>query len=146
VNELTDAEKGYIAGIIDGEGCISISHHLRGHSSPQIKVKMTNHNCLLWCYQKTSLGRFYPYKLGPAYKFNKQPYVWIVTKLDEILSLLKLIEPYLIVKKKQAALMVEFVSMKRELSTSRKKHLDKLFRHEESLKFHSQMKVLNGSE
>jgi hypothetical protein len=49
LDELTEWEKGYIAGIIDGEGSISIEKMSRGLLLPRIKIVNTNRSILEFC-------------------------------------------------------------------------------------------------
>src|SRR6266508_6918520 len=98
LSDMTEAEKGYLAGIIDGEGHLGIwLSASRGVSYPRCAVGMTNFDCLSWCFQKTQLGTFRPRKLAHADRFKKQQYMWRLQNHDEILKLLMFIEPYLIV-------------------------------------------------
>jgi len=95
--KLTEAEKGYIAGIIDGEGYIQ---KLPGcKCSWRLYVNNTNKEVIQWLYQKI------PYShLGvssPKRANHKKCYYWSLTKSLATWFLLRQIFPYLIIKKRK---------------------------------------------
>jgi hypothetical protein len=108
---MTMITKQYFAGFVDGEGNISIYRHKdnrtkRGYTlHPFFKVSGTN-NKLLGILSKEFGGKV---KLSVKPRGNaKSVYVLEYQELNQIINVLSMILPYLILKKEQAELMVEF--------------------------------------
>ena len=108
---LADWQKGYIAGMIDGEGCV---HYYKSKAPTSkigytfvAKVTITNsHFETLFCIQQMSgLGKIYQ---RTKQRGNRK----IAYNLDfsprEAKVLLETVYPYLVTKKQQAKLMIEF--------------------------------------
>ncbi len=99
----------YLAGLIDGEGCIFIARNLRkGRKnyaySMQIKIAMTNEKAVSYIH-KTFGGSFYYKK--PTKKEHLKQSVWLVCG-QEALAILKAIKDYLIGKVEQCKLGITF--------------------------------------
>lgn len=104
VEELKDWQLAYIAGIIDGEGAVYLTSkgsYLQG----RVSVAVTNIECINVLYNTTKMGRLYQEKR----QGRKVLYKWTVFKRLEIYLLLKSIYSYLVIKKKQADIMLEFI-------------------------------------
>ena len=110
MRKFTEVEKAYLAGIIDGEGCLSVSKEKSPKGEYKIlykahlKITNTNQKLIQWlekiigkCYIKTDKG-------DPKWKLR---FSWIMTDRDKMFPLLKEILPYLILKKKQAKLILK---------------------------------------
>lgn len=99
---MTNEEKAYMAGIIDGEGSISVNQQTqKGHKYNYLRVEVANSNPVLAPYMKriTGYGSIYIMKhLNPEWKDRIN---WAVFGFNAG-NLLSDILPYLIVKKKQA--------------------------------------------
>ena len=107
IEKLEKWQLGYIAGIIDGEGCISLSKHTNRETYvPAVKVAMTNEVCIHFLHNMTEIGNF---NVDIRPKPYKPEYKWRVGSRLDIYILLRTIYPYLVVKKKQASVMLEFV-------------------------------------
>lgn len=116
----------YVAGIIDGEGCINF-HFIREKSLYcRLTVEMTNKKLIELLHSQFG-GIFYNRIRGTK---NKRTYLWRVYGNDAIKILLK-VYPYLVVKEPQAKLIMQFYS----LDINDDKEINEYFR--------SQMKVLN---
>ena len=110
---LSDTEAAYIAGIIDGEGSLSISkkENLRGHNpSYGLHFTVTNTNKLLldWLRQKLRAGQI---TKKPRSNTNWKLCYQLVFATSEIQTILEVVTPYLIVRKHQAQLVLEFLSL-----------------------------------
>ena len=94
----------YLAGIIDGEGCFSISRRSDRHYSPLISVGMVEQT-VINKLKETYGGNVYKEegKYRPIYK-------WQVRNFDSIIVILDKLKPYLTVKCKSAELLREFIS------------------------------------
>lgn len=102
---------GYTAGIIDGEGCITISFQKysvkRNRSRHRLTVDVANTNrVLLEWLQKNWGGHIYESK--PQKIIHKIGYHWKLQGINTI-ELLRAVLPYLILKKEQALLALAFL-------------------------------------
>ena len=90
----------YIAGIIDGEGSISlIKFHHNQHPSPLISISSSDLELLEWICIKTGYGRITKKKnYKPA--VHKDSYTLNI-RYNQALELLKYISPYLVIKRKK---------------------------------------------
>ena len=106
--KLSEAELGYIAGIIDGEGCIGIHKHSdnRGRSRLHylyVIVSNNNPDCV----------KFFQKRFGGWITARQQQKNWNVNykwglRSERARNLLETIEPYLLLKRAQAKLGIEF--------------------------------------
>lgn len=87
-NYLTMAERGYIAGIIDGEGCIT--------NNNVIHITNTDLEMLLWIKSKIKYGYISARKKEKQH--YKQCYDYQLSKCITK-ALLKVLKPHLIIKK-----------------------------------------------
>lgn len=97
--ELTDFDKGYIAGIIDGEGsiCLSKSHANDKFRYPDITVSSTTYEILE--YLKNKVGGVICLKKKYA-DHHKNAWIWHI-KTNLTLELLNEIQDYLLVPEKK---------------------------------------------
>lgn len=106
---LTDIQIGYIAGLLDGEGCIRIrSNGKNGNGVVSVHIASTDLNVLQNLQQLTSLGFIYQsrkkkYKASVA----RALYSWEFSPKDAF-TLLMLVKEHLIIKKDQAELAIKF--------------------------------------
>ena len=102
---LTETEKSYIAGIIDGEGTITLSKRRKNEMpSPVISVSSTDLEVLHWL--RTRLGGIICTK--KKYKTtHKQSYTWYIKLAGKCLNLLNDIELFLIIKRPHALLLLK---------------------------------------
>lgn len=112
---LSEGDKSYLAGLIDGEGCIFIAkHNPKGHASPvynlQLIVSMTDEPVVRRCKQMTGVG-FITITDRPQGNPNYRVYYrWTVNKKDAY-SLLTQIKDLFTVKRGQAETAIEFVRL-----------------------------------
>ena len=108
---ITDVEAAYIAGILDGEGCIAIHKKAvrKQHHNPTFLVHMditnTSRDLLGWVRLTTGLGKILD---KPRTKGWKACYKLFFIA-DEIKPLLERVLPYMLVRRKQAELVLEFI-------------------------------------
>ena len=119
VNSLIEIDYAYLAGIIDGEGTISITKgvtHRRGRDyvafAPTVTV--SNTNLLLHKSLQTRFGGNLV-SASRSSKHRKQAYI-LFFRRAEMLALLPKIIPYLTAKRTKAELLLEYM-------TSRKRHV-----------------------
>lgn len=118
VKTLTATQAAYIAGMIDGEGCISISRKKdlsmkRGVAYRLVVIiASTNTEVLPWIAEVTGVGHVK--KIVNRWQLtHKDAYNWHVWSVKAA-ELLKQTLPYMIIKKQQALLGIEFIESKRD--------------------------------
>jgi hypothetical protein len=104
---LTEAEKGYIAGIVDGEGNVGVLHaHGPQWISARVQITNTDERLIKWLQEK--LG-------GVARVIHRQTskhktvYALMIEDMRDVKYFLNTIKSYLIVKKEQAEILLKFV-------------------------------------
>lgn len=118
-DQLSEADRGYIAGIIDGEGCIHIDKANDGRGRPhpsyalRVRVAMTDMEVPLFLYEIFGGGFSIFLRDGCKASYN-----WKATNSRNN-NLLRLILPYLKVKKKQAELGLKFIATLRPRGRSK---------------------------
>jgi hypothetical protein len=142
--DLSEYEKGYIAGFLDGEGSISISKHSTIYFRLCINLTNSNLNGLKWV--KKTLDNFLSKtemildKREKQERHNLQVHHIQIRRPTDCIFFLKNIEPYLKIKNKQAKLGVKF--SEKVLNREDFKYSDKFIKELE--KFYFKMKELNG--
>lgn len=112
IRPLSDTERAYIAGILDGEGSISISRKTdptmkSGHGYRlSIEIANTDENLMSWLQSVTGLGHVR--KHARTCDRHKQAYRWNLWSL-EAYQLLATIYQFLIVKRTRAFIAMRFV-------------------------------------
>lgn len=115
---LTDAEAGYLAGIIDGEGSIHIRYKKPDLSYPvgdrrrwgawacRITVNNTNADLIEWLQEK-----FPAHRVAYAIKNPKHKplHEWRILG-KKAAPVLEAALPYLVIKRRQAEIALEFIS------------------------------------
>ena len=110
--ELTEAEKGYIAGLIDGEGSIL----LKGNQytpAPYLQIVNTNKKCLEYIQKALKAGTVTVRK-GNGKENWKKCYIWRAHTNLQALKILEAILPFLIIKKELAIKMIRIIRAKQE--------------------------------
>lgn len=105
---MTETEKAYIAGIIDGEGSIMLQKiHKNEHPAPCISIASTTLELLEWIKKVVGKGTITK-KKNYNLEIHKDCYSYVLRRNDAI-SLLIDIEPYLVidVKRKRAKLILK---------------------------------------
>lgn len=119
-NQMEDEKLAYIAGIIDGEGSIMIQRDcsesfmkqriLRGCNEPHyhaaVRIGMIDRIALDFIVSNIGIGKVV---LEKRYHQKNPIYRLQIRKRNDVLKLLKLIMPFLLVKKKQAELAINFM-------------------------------------
>ena len=96
-----DTDWAYLAGIIDGEGCINVSMNTGGAFFLQLRITQKNRNDLTEL-QKRFGGSIYPKRRESSVQLD-----WLGRKADVIL---RKVFPYLRWKIDEAELAIAFVS------------------------------------
>jgi len=124
--KLPDFDLGYLTGLIDGEGCISFSKHLRKsgitHYYPYVSIANTFLLALKWVEETTEFGRVRRTKQPPPLERTEKGrpqtwsncYTWQASSYAEIYRIVKDIGPHLKIKERQAELVLEFLEIEAE--------------------------------
>lgn len=115
MNKLSNREAGYIAGIMDGEGSISIltrkplpSNKFRLYYRPVIRISNTSRELLEYIKRICGVGWVGINNKNGGHRSTS--YDFQLGKKNEILSFLLQIEDDLFLKKEQAQLMIAFIN------------------------------------
>jgi len=106
---LVDSEAAYLAGILDGEGTISIGLA----SEPTIFVKVSNTSLYLmaWLYERVG-GAYSPSSLrGATFRSTKRIYQWFLGGRAAV-NLIRRVAPFLTIKKSHTQVIEEFLAAK----------------------------------
>ena len=118
---------GYMAGIIDGEGCISIFLHQyfkRGGSKSfttnlAVSVYQADIRLIKWMKYHYG-GTFYKHVMKNSTRIG---YSWFPPRGKELEKFLLQVIPYLIMKRKQAMLALEYLRLDRSASPEKRAEL-----------------------
>jgi hypothetical protein len=147
--KLPVKDKAYIAGIIDGEGCVAI-HRRSGRGCKYgysfygvVRVSNTNLALLKWLQEVTGLGAVVESQVTGN---RRRQWEWKVHS-QQAYGLLKVLYPYLQVKKENADVLMSFLKFRRESEPVVRKLGGKgipynLWRTQKS--FYTKMKKLNS--
>jgi hypothetical protein len=106
---LNSAEAGYVAGILDGEGCLTATWN-GPYCQPVISVTNTNKVLIDWLHAKLGGSVHHPDpKKRPAHW--KSIWNWVITK-EGIRRVLAYVRPYLIAKGEEADVLLEMAQLK----------------------------------
>jgi hypothetical protein len=139
---LVECQKGYIAAFLDGEGGIQITRSTRPNRVYSLAlhpmVYFTNTNRAVIRRMKTWLSCGCVTRKRSALPTHRDTYALNITGTRNVLELLKTLMPYLIVKRRQARVLIAYCE-------SRLGHYlgkDRRFNDEE-LRLYSELKRLN---
>ena len=114
----------YLAGLIDGEGCLYIGNVKQGkygsgfqwHSL--LRITSCDEELIIWLENTFGGSKDSRYRWTSKKKFNRPVYNWQATgpMLDYILPLVK---PYLIIKKKQCDVMLQYRHTSKNIGSKR---------------------------
>ncbi len=116
------AKYGYLAGIIDGEGCITIGAGVKPtciNYNALVLVQNTSKKLIDWL-QSNFGGQIYLSK--KATEKTKEAWMWRITKQKDIETFLLSILPYLIIKREQAKVLLKFVRLERTAPVESRKN------------------------
>jgi hypothetical protein len=104
--DISDADLGYAAGFFDGEGCISIG------KNGAIDIRITNTSISVLTKLMNIFGGSITNR---TQKVNKKQYAYSLYG-DNGIEFLKLLLPYLVEKQQQANTIIEYYSLRNELT------------------------------
>jgi hypothetical protein len=118
MNKLVETDKAYLAGILDGEGCIG---YYNANPDPEgtpychadINITNTHKGVVDWVQQVTGLGRS-----KPTNKFTVQgrmkAYQWQIAKKQDVREFLEAIDPYLRIKADQSHVLLNLFDQEKD--------------------------------
>jgi hypothetical protein len=112
--DLLEWQKGYIAGLIDGEGSfLAIPQMKRNAFGFEITIANTNKAALEEIQKFVGFGKVYQDRPAPNIEYyltRKMGYKYRIYKIGEILPIIEQIKPYLFIKKKQAIILEQMIN------------------------------------
>ena len=118
-----ETTKSYLAGIIDGEGTITITHHkykrktTSGITSRPV-VAISNTSYLLLDYLKSLKIGGSSFDMRKGKEHWKQAFQWTLSSHLSVYTFLKQIIPYLVIKKEKAEEILDWIKQKHPYQTS----------------------------
>ena len=111
VRKLSMKNRSYIAGIIDGDGCIKLSKNRKGFVTV---VQVSNSSIELIKWLKEKIGDFYievrePAKYKDGYNHKKIRRTFSINSKIDVKNLLSQIINYLIIKKEKARIVLRYL-------------------------------------
>lgn len=106
IDSLHEWQLGWLAGIIDGEGCVTLSVQPQhnNHIGAHVDVGMTDELTIRAICQITGLGSVY--LMSNRGKKRRQLYRWHITSFVEVITFLRKVLPYLLTKRMQAGIVL----------------------------------------
>jgi hypothetical protein len=116
---ITKSDARWLAGVIDGEGCISSGHSNREPFiwRPFVGVSNTNLPFLKEIKRIVGFGHIYT-RIHNGKKW-RDSYEWRISRYSEMRWLLNKVKPFLIIKKKQALVLLSAPLWKEKNKTAR---------------------------
>lgn len=110
-----DTDLAYMAGIVDGEGCLYISKipkkdgdgYISEHYRGLLKIDNTDKALIEWLNEVFSGTNSAATRSTSSRKFEREVFSWIATG-DRLLNLCEQILSYLVIKKKHCENMIKF--------------------------------------
>jgi hypothetical protein len=121
VKSLTPTKASYFAGIVDGEGTITIAKSTRsiGGLTPLLSVSNTDKGLIDWLTK--NIGGKVTIK-KPEKAHYKVGYRWYMYSVLDVSIMLKMIYPYLIIKKENARKVLNFCEWRLSISMKSRKN------------------------
>ena len=128
----SETERAYLAGILDGEGYISLWMTHKDYLSYRVGITGNSVELHAWIAQRfggtTRVDRKYDRCIRTR---------WMIR--EEIEELLHAVYPYLVIKKRQAEIMLSYFEKKPKNSHGNMTNLEKLKFHEDMLREHARV-------
>jgi hypothetical protein len=102
---ITETDRAYLAGIIDGEGCIGVAYRrVKGkrYITPTLQVNNTRQELLEWLYERYGGGVYHRTDTRPT---RKPSWLWSVAG-QKALTAIRDAYPYLLLKVDQADIVL----------------------------------------
>ena len=111
IGHLPETEKAYLAGIVDGEGCITLHRRSpQGKNNPVyalfVEISNTSPALKKWLDERFPDKTYYRF-ITKAQPHHKQGYEWVLSGNRQVMVFLREIVPYLVIKREQAELLAQ---------------------------------------
>ena len=126
--KIEETDKAYVAGLFDGEGCITLCRRNRPKGNwndlRSIALYLTNTDKAVveFCQNLFGLGKVYKRKI-PVGRGWKTPYQWSVGSALDVETVLELLIPYLKIKQAKAESALKMVRLIQRQDIERRKRL-----------------------
>ena len=116
MNALTGEEVSYLAGLIDGEGCLTINKYQgKRNRTPSYRgmviIEMTAGEVFERVTKITGIGKVFYTDHSRDNAHHSASYRWVVYNKADMVALLEKLLPYLVVKKQEAQVLLEFLAL-----------------------------------
>jgi hypothetical protein len=127
---LSNSDAAYLAGLVDGEGCVS-AWHRKAYSENRernpsamggVRIEMCAPDLVQWVRSITGLGKVY--HLPARRVTHKDSWLW-QPGLRESAQFLEALLPYLRLKRRQALLVIELAHIKAQSRRGRQHDLER---------------------
>lgn len=102
VRRLSALDSAYLAGLMDGEGTVSIKGYKSGQVAPYLTVQMTDETAIAWLFERLG-GSVATRQSGT----RRRVYVWHTERAAHVLEILLKIQPYAVTKREHVAISTE---------------------------------------
>ena len=104
---MSEVESAYIAGMIDGDGCLSIGRQTNTSDSYRIVIKIVqkDRQTLDWIHEHTGVGHINVQKSYSAHQHGAIYWQYQITSHKDVVGLLERIYPYTVTKKRRCELV-----------------------------------------
>lgn len=122
VPDLPATTLAYVAGLVDGEGTITIRRHNRGRGSgleeygAWLSIAQKNLEILYWVKELFGRGSVVQHKLSASVKHEMHH--WSIGYHSAV-AIIEALYPYLRIKRRQAEIVMEFAALKQSFSERR---------------------------
>jgi len=122
MNQLSETQKAWLAGFIDGEGYIGTTFQRKKetkHSAaspryhPYLIIVNTDKKVLLYIKELIGDGRLYI--LNKTSGNKRESFQYKLTKMNALLTVLEAVLPYLRVKQEQCKLLISFINKRKNV-------------------------------
>lgn len=121
---MKETDKAWLAGIIDGEGCISLFRRST-YYVPSVKIANTNEKLINRCkeiLEEVGIEYYIRYSDRGERKNAKPAWELVLESRPRVVAVLELILPYLVSKDEQAKLVLDWCSKSKRKSTETQEH------------------------
>ena len=112
MNDLTPTERAYIAGLIDGEGCIWAATKPNGSFAAVLAVNMIHRPTIEWLWRATGVGFVYKFASQKSRSIpRRQLWRWAATNAVGA-EVLEAVLPYMVTKSLQAEAYISLMKLR----------------------------------
>jgi len=107
ITTLSEIDKAYIAGLVDGEGCFSLTKKGNNKKAASFTIAMCDKEIIKWLHN--SIGCIGSFRIRDNQHLTNRKDVAVITiQSRQCLLFASVLLPYLRVKKRQAEIVIEY--------------------------------------